>query len=187
MLGAIAIFFYVGAEVGIGTFLIDFLTKPEIMGLTPDVAARFASLYFAAAMAGRFIGFVTMNWILPERLLALTTLGATLLVFASISGSGAFAMWTLLAVGLCNSIVFPTVFALATTHLAEKKSIGSGVLCTAITGGAVLPFTQGLIADAHGLQSGFIVPLIAYLVVLMITIFGLRQPRASPDMKEAAI
>lgn len=187
MLGAIAIFFYVGAEVGIGTFLIDFLTKPEIMGLTPDVAARYASLYFAAAMAGRFIGFVTMHWILPERLLALTTLGAALLVFASISGSGAFAMWTLLAVGLCNSIVFPTVFALATTHLAEKKSIGSGVLCTAITGGAVLPFTQGLIADAHGLQSGFIVPLIAYLVVLMITIFGLRQSRANPDMKEAAI
>jgi len=162
VLGAVGIFVYVGAEVGIGSFLISFITQDGTSGVSESQAAHYIAYYFGGAMVGRFIGAAVMQKIKAGKVLAFNALCACILVAAAILSAGAVAMWALLLVGLCNSIMFPTIFSLALQDLKQYTSQGSGILCLAIVGGAVLPLLQGMLADSLGIQLAFILPLLCY-------------------------
>ncbi|WP_426169624.1 sugar MFS transporter [Pseudoduganella sp. R-34] len=166
VLGAIGIFLYVGAEVSIGSFLINFLGESHIAGLAHAEAAHYVSIYWGGAMVGRFIGFVVMRVASPGKTLAVNSLVAIGLVLAATFGKGSVAMWAILAVGLCNSIMFPTIFSMALHGLGKYTGQGSGILCMAIVGGALVPFAQGALADAIGVQASFMLPAACYAFIL---------------------
>ncbi len=172
MLGALAIFAYVGAEVSVGSFLVNYLGLPEIAGLSAKAAAGYVSFYWGGAMLGRFAGAAILRRVPPGRALALCAVCAAALVSLSMASSGALAMWSILAVGLFNSIMFPTIFSLGVAELGPLTSSGSGVLNMAIVGGAVLPLFQGAIADTVGIQSAFFVPVGCYLYILFYAVRG---------------
>lgn len=165
VLGAIGIFVYVGGEVSIGSFLINFLGEPSIAGLAEQEAGKYVSFYWGGAMVGRFIGAVAMQKIQPGTALAFNAVTAAVLVLMTMLGSGYVAMWTILAVGLFNSIMFPTIFSLAVSGLGRHTGQGSGILCAAIVGGAVLPVVQGLFADWIGIQQAFFIPVLCYCYI----------------------
>lgn len=165
VLGALGIFVYVGGEVAIGSFLVNFLGEPHIAGLPEATAAGYISYYWGGAMIGRFIGAAVMQKIAAGKVLAFNAVAAALLVIVAITMSGAVAMWAILAVGLFNSIMFPTIFSLAVTGLGKYTSQGSGVLCLAIVGGAIVPLLQGMLADSIGLQMSFILPVFCYVYI----------------------
>jgi FHS family L-fucose permease-like MFS transporter len=165
ILGAVGIFVYVGAEVSIGSFLVNYLAQPNISGLAEHEAAKYVSLYWGGAMVGRFAGAIVMRNIQPGKVLAFNALAASVLVVASMVGAGPLAMWSILAVGLCNSIMFPTLFSLAVNGLGKHTGQGSGILCAAIVGGAVIPVVQGLFADRIGIQQAFFIPVLCYLYI----------------------
>lgn len=171
VLGAIGIFVYVGAEVGIGSFLAIYLSQPEIGGMTTAAASHYISWYFGGAMVGRFIGAAVMQKLNPGRVLAFNAIMAVLLLAITILSAGKLAMWSLLLVGLCNSIMFPTIFSLAIQGLKQYTSQGSGILCLAIVGGAILPLLQGMLADQIGVQLAFVLPLVCYLYIAF---YGLK-------------
>ncbi len=171
VLGALGIFVYVGAEVGIGSFLAIYLSMPEIGGMSAAAASHYISWYFGGAMVGRFIGALVMQKINPGKVLAFNALMAVLLLAITILSSGKLAMWSLLLVGLCNSIMFPTIFSLAIAGLKQYTSQGSGILCLAIVGGAILPLLQGMLADHLGVQLAFLLPLCCYLYIAF---YGLK-------------
>ena len=166
VLGAVAIFLYVGAEVSIGSFLINFLGESHIAGLSHADASKYVSLYWGGALVGRFIGFAVMRYVSPGKSLAVTSLGSILLVLTAVFGDGSVAMWAIIAVGLCNSIMFPTIFSMALHGLGKFTGQGSGILCMAIVGGAVVPLLQGSLADTAGLQPSFLLPAACYLFIL---------------------
>jgi FHS family L-fucose permease-like MFS transporter len=166
VLGAIGIFLYVGAEVSIGSFLINFLGESHIAGLSHADAAHYVSIYWGGAMVGRFIGFAVMRKASPGKTLAVNSLVAIALVLAATFGTGSVAMWAILAVGLCNSIMFPTIFSMALHGLGKYTGQGSGILCMAIVGGAIVPFAQGALADSIGVQASFILPAACYGFIL---------------------
>ncbi|CAD6880185.1 Predicted glucose transporter in beta-glucoside utilization gene cluster [Methylomonas albis] len=174
VLGAVAIFVYVGGEVSIGSFLVNFLGEPDIAGLAEQDAGKYVSFYWGGAMVGRFIGAAVMQKIHPGKVLAFNALAAAALVLATMLGSGTLAMITILSVGLCNSIMFPTIFSLALTGLGKHSGQGSGILCAAIVGGAILPLLQGAFADHIGIQQAFFIPLCCYL---FIAYYGFRCRR----------
>jgi MFS transporter, FHS family, L-fucose permease len=165
VLGAIGIFVYVGAEVSIGSFLVSFLSEPAISGLTPSSAAKYVSFYWGGAMIGRFFGAAVMQKIPPGKLLAFNAASAGLLVVTTIFSTGYLAMSAILAVGFFNSIMFPTIFSLALKGLGKHFGQGSGILCSAIVGGAILPVLQGLLADRIGLQLAFFIPVLCYAYI----------------------
>lgn len=171
VLGAVAIFVYVGGEVSIGSFLVNFLGEPHIAGLDHAAAASYVSLYWGGALVGRFIGFAVMRTVSPGKTLAFNALGAIVLVLVATFAQGQVAMWAIIAVGLCNSIMFPTIFSLALHGLGRYTGQGSGILCMAIVGGAIVPFLQGALADSIGLQPSFLVPAACYLFILF---FGVK-------------
>ena len=165
VLGAIAIFLYVGGEVCIGSFLINFMGEPAIAGLAENEAGKYVSFYWGGAMVGRFIGAAVMQSIHPGKVLVFNALAATSLVLITINSSGSIAMWAILSVGLFNSIMFPTIFSLAINGLGSHTGQGSGILCAAIVGGAILPVIQGLFADQIGIQAAFFIPVLCYLYI----------------------
>ncbi|MFI3186206.1 MAG: L-fucose:H+ symporter permease [Methylococcaceae bacterium] len=165
VLGAIGIFVYVGGEVSIGSFLINFLGEPAIAGLKEQDAGKYVSFYWGGAMIGRFIGAAVMQRIHPGKALTFNAITAALLVLMTMLGSGHVAMWTILAVGLFNSIMFPTIFSLAVSGLGKHTGQGSGILCASIVGGAVLPVVQGLFADRIGIQQAFFIPALCYCYI----------------------
>lgn len=165
VLGALGIFLYVGAEVSIGSFLVSFISDPAITGLTPAYAAKYVSFYWGGAMVGRFIGAAVMQKIRPGSALMFNAISAALLLTTTILGTGYTAMWAILAVGLFNSIMFPTIFSLALQGLGQHTGQGSGILCAAIVGGAILPVLQGVFADWIGIQRAFFIPVICYLYI----------------------
>nr|WP_315482017.1 sugar MFS transporter [uncultured Undibacterium sp.] len=171
VLGAIGIFLYVGGEVSIGSFLINFLGEAKIANLSAADAAHYVSYYWGGAMIGRFIGFVVMRKVSPGKALAFNAACSIALILLAIFGAGGVAMWALIAVGLCNSIMFPTIFSMALKDLGRHTGQGSGVLCMAIVGGAIVPFIQGYFADQIGLQWSFFVPAACYIFILF---FGLK-------------
>jgi FHS family L-fucose permease-like MFS transporter len=171
LMGAIGIFLYVGGEVSIGSFLINFIGEPHIAALAPADAAHYVSYYWGGAMVGRFIGFAIMRYVSPGKTLAFNAAVSMALIAVAIFGHGQAAMWAILAVGLCNSIMFPTIFSMALYRLGKFTGQASGILCMAIVGGAVVPFVQGLLADSIGLQWSFLVPAACYAFILY---FGLR-------------
>ncbi|MCS0627924.1 sugar MFS transporter [Telluria mixta] len=170
-LGAMAIFLYVGGEVSIGSFMISFLGERDVAGLDTAGAARYVSFYWAGAMVGRFLGFAAMRVVSPGKALACNAACAIALVVCAVVGHGHGAMWALIAVGLFNSIMFPTIFSMALQGLGPRSGEGSGILCMAIVGGALIPFVQGMLADAAGLHLSFLVPLACYVFVLF---YGIR-------------
>ena len=164
-LGAIAIFLYVGAEVAIGSFLVNFLNDPSIAGMDEAEASRYIAYYWGGAMVGRFIGAAVMQKIAAGKVLLFNAVMAIVLILTAISLDGQLAMWAILAVGLFNSIMFPTIFSLAINELGSDAGRGSGVLCLAIVGGAIVPVLQGMLADTIGLQLAFILPAACYLYI----------------------
>ncbi|MBV7535455.1 sugar MFS transporter [Duganella sp. sic0402] len=171
LLGAIGIFLYVGGEVSIGSFLINFLGEANIASLPHGEAAHYVSYYWGGAMIGRFIGFAVMRYVSPGKALAFNSAASIILILVAIFGHGQLAMWSIIAVGLFNSIMFPTIFSMALHKLGRQTGQGSGILCMAIVGGALVPFAQGLLADTIGLQWSFFVPAACYLFILY---FGLK-------------
>ena len=170
--GAIGIFAYVGAEVSIGSFLVNYFGLPEIAGLSAKTAAGFVSFYWGGAMIGRFLGAALLQHFKPGYLLALAAVIAGSLVTASMLFSGHIAMWSILAVGLFNSIMFPTIFSLGEAELGSLSGSGSGLLNMAIVGGAILPVIQGVIADYVGIHHAFVLPVICYLYILFYALSG---------------
>jgi FHS family L-fucose permease-like MFS transporter len=164
-LGTIAIFVYVGAEVGIGSFLINYLGESHVAGLAEVDAAPYVAYYWGGAMVGRFIGAAVMRRISAGRVLGGCALAAALFVAISMFSTGMIAMWSIILVGLCNSIMFPTIFSLAVAGLGPYTSQGSGLLCMAIVGGAILPVLQGMIADASAIQWSFALPVLCYFYI----------------------
>ncbi len=171
VLGAVGIFLYVGGEVSIGSFLINFLGESNIAGLAPAAAATYVSFYWGGAMVGRFIGFAVMRFVSPGKALAFNAALSILLILTAIFSHGPVAMWAIIAVGLCNSIMFPTIFSMSLNQLGKFTGQGSGVLCMAIVGGALVPFAQGFLADMVGLQWSFFIPAACYTFILF---FGLK-------------
>ncbi|WP_438862337.1 sugar MFS transporter [Neptunicella sp.] len=165
LFGVIAIFVYVGGEVAIGSFLVSFFAEPSIAGLAEKEAAALVSYYWGGAMVGRFIGAAVMTKISPRVVLTFNGVAVMALVLVAMNTSGTAAMWSILAVGLFNSVMFPTIFSLAIEKLGPLASVGSGLLCVAIVGGAIIPSLQGLLADSQGLQFSFILPVICYLYI----------------------
>ncbi|HYE41193.1 MAG TPA: sugar MFS transporter [Ramlibacter sp.] len=171
LMGTIGIFLYVGAEVSIGSFLINFFGEPQIAGMDHATAAKYVSYYWGGAMVGRFIGFAVMRHVSPGKALAFNAAMSIALIMVATLGQGYAAMWAIIAVGLFNSIMFPTIFSMALYRLGKLTGQASGILCMAIVGGAVVPFAQGLMADTIGLQWSFLVPAACYAFILY---FGLR-------------
>lgn len=171
-LGVIGIFVYVGAEVSIGSFLVNYFVSENVMGMTEGQAANYIAYYWGGAMVGRFIGAVLMQKVSPGKLLAFNSALSCLLIILSVSSSGSLAMWSILAVGLCNSIMFPTIFSLALKGLGKQTANGSGMLCLAIVGGAIIPLLQGVVADTIGLQISFLLPMLCYLYIAYYGLIG---------------
>ena len=161
-----------GAEVSIGSFLVNYFGLPEIAGLSAKTAAGFVSFYWGGAMVGRFIGAGLLRKIKAPKLLAMCAICAAALVTTSMLTSGHVAMWTILAVGFFNSIMFPTIFSLGVAELGPLTGNGSGLLNMAIVGGAILPVIQGAIADQLGLHHAFFLPVICYLYILYFALSG---------------
>ena len=180
VLGAIGIFVYVGAEVSIGSFLVSFFADPDIAGLEESKAAKYIAYYWGGAMVGRFIGAVVMQKIAAGKTLCFNSAIAVVLILLAIFSSGTIAMVAILLVGLCNSIMFPTIFTLAINGLGKHTSQGSGILCLAIVGGAIIPVFQGLLADSIGIQPAFFLPIFCYL---FIAYYGLSGSKVRASVK----
>ncbi|MEY4583368.1 MAG: hypothetical protein RL701_8071 [Pseudomonadota bacterium] len=171
VLGVVGIFVYVGAEVAIGSVLVNYLTEPAVAGLSESAAGRYLSFYWGGALVGRFAGSLLLRMSAPGLILAINAACAVLLLAVTMLSTGALAMWSVLAVGLFNSIMFPTIFTLAIARLGKRTSEGSGVLCMAIVGGAVVPLLMGYLADRIGLQHAYIVPALCYAYIVY---YGLK-------------
>lgn len=187
LLGVVGIFVYVGAEVAIGSFLVNFLGESHIAGLSEQQAAKYVAYYWGGAMVGRFIGAAVMQYMQPGKLLAVNATGSVLLLLVVTQASGNLAMWAVLLVGLCNSIMFPTIFSLALKGLGPLTSKGSGALCLAIVGGALIPLAQGFAADTIGLQASFFLPLVCYLYIIFYGLVGSNMVRTgNTQLSEAS-
>jgi FHS family L-fucose permease-like MFS transporter len=171
VLGALAIFLYVGGEVSIGSFLISFLGERDVAALDPATAAQYVSYYWGGAMLGRFFGAAAMRFVRAGKALACNAACTMALIACASLSHGPAAMWSLIGVGLFNSIMFPTIFSMALDGLGARRGRASGVLCMAIVGGAFVPFSQGLLADLAGLHVSFLIPFACYAYVLF---YGVR-------------
>ncbi len=169
LMGAMGIFLYVGAEVSIGSFLVSYFGLPHITGLPEQTAARYVGFYWGGAMVGRFIGSAVLQRLRTGLVLGFAATIACLLVITSILSHGPTAMWTIIAVGLFNSVMFPNIFTLGLFNLGPLTSKGSSLMVAAIVGGALLPLLEGHIADRVGVQHAFVVPVVCYI---FIAIFG---------------
>ena len=172
ILGAIGIFVYVGGEVSIGSFLVNYFSQPDIGNMTERTAAGFVSFYWGGAMVGRFIGSWLQQYIKPGKVLGVAALVAAILVAASMLTLGHVAMWTIIAVGLFNSVMFPTIFTLAIEGLGPLTGDGSGLLVAAIIGGAIIPELQGLLADRIGIHHAFFLPILCYFYIAFYGFIG---------------
>jgi len=170
--GAIGIFVYVGAEVSIGSFLVNYFSQPEIGGLTEKVAASFVAFYWGGAMVGRFIGSALLQKVKTGGLLAVCAVCAAGLVAVSMLTNGHTAMYSIILVGFFNSIMFPSIFTLGVAELGPLTGDGSGVMIMAIVGGAIIPVAQGWIADHIGIHHAFFLPVICYLYILYFALSG---------------
>ena len=164
--GALCIFLYVGAEVAIGSLIVNYLMQDHVMGLEEQAAGKLIAYYWGGAMVGRFIGSAVLRVVSPGKVLAAVAIGAITLIAISTQTSGAVSGYSLLAVGLTNAIMFPTIFTLACEKLGPRAADGSGIINVAIFGGAVIPLLTGMIADATGsLALAFVLPAACYAVI----------------------
>jgi FHS family L-fucose permease-like MFS transporter len=174
VLGMVGIFVYVGAEVSIGSFLINYLSQPNIGNMPEIVAAKYVAYYWGGAMIGRFIGSALLQKVKTGTLLGIFGLVAALLVCTTMLTTGTIAMWSVILVGFFNSIMFPSIFTLGIAKLGPLTGDGSGLMIMAIVGGAILPVVQGAIADRIGIHHAFILPVICYLYIVYYALRGSR-------------
>jgi FHS family L-fucose permease-like MFS transporter len=170
--GAIGIFTYVGAEVSIGSFLVNYFSQPDIGNLTEKAAANLVAFYWGGAMCGRFIGSALLQKIKTGHLLAICSICAASLVAVSMLASGHVAMYSIILVGFFNSIMFPSIFTLGVAELGPLTGDGSGIMIMAIVGGAIVPLAQGWIADHIGIHHAFFLPVVCYLYILFFALSG---------------
>jgi FHS family L-fucose permease-like MFS transporter len=163
LFGVISIFVYVGAEVSIGSLIINYLTQRSVLAITAAQAGELATLYWGAAMCGRFIGSAALRVVPPGVALSVCGALAGLLTVISLCTTSTPAAVAIISIGLFNSIMFPTIFSLALEDLGEDKAEGSGMLCMAIVGGAIMPLVTGIVADSYGLALSLLVPAACYL------------------------
>jgi MFS transporter, FHS family, L-fucose permease len=178
--GVPAIVLYMICEIGIGSTLVNFISRPDIGAMTHEQAGTYTVFYWGGAMTGRFIGAWLLRWISPGRLLAAVSIGALALAGIAITSSGHLAMWCLIGVGLCHSIMFPTIFTLGIRGLGPLTEEGSGLLIMAIAGGALAEL-QGKLADHIGLQLSYLLPWACYLFILFYALWGCRPMGAVHD------
>jgi len=183
LFGVLAIFFYVGAEVSIGSFLVNYLSMPSIGGFTEQQATHYVSAYWTLAMIGRFAGSAIMTRFSPRLLLTLFAVINVVLLALTMLGSGHVSLYSVVAVGLFNSIMFPTIFALSIERLGPLTNKASSLLIMAIVGGAVVPYLQGVLADHIGLQPSFILPLVCYGYIIF---YGVSGSRPSVAFRQGA-
>ena len=177
--GALCIFLYVGAEVAIGSLIVNYLMQESVLGLTERAAGDMIFMYWGGALVGRIIGSAVLRFVSPGLVLMGVAIGAISLVLISTNTTGSVSAYSLLAVGLMNSIMFPTIFSLACEKLGLKAADGSGIINIAIFGGAVIPLLTGMLADVSGsLGTAMILPIACYAIIALFGIYA-RRPAAS--------
>ena len=179
VLGAVAIFVYVGAEVAIGSLMTNYFNQKEIGNLSLKDAAGYLQYYWGGAMVGRFVGSALLQKLRTQKLLAFNAVAAALLVVTSMLTFGHVAMWALILVGLFNSIMFPCIFTLAIEGLGPLTGKGSGLLVAAIVGGAVVPELQGILADRIGIHHAFVLPVLCYFYIVFYALRIANPPRST--------
>jgi MFS transporter, FHS family, L-fucose permease len=172
--GTLCIFLYVGGEVAIGSTIVNYLMQTNTLGLGAEDAGKHIQYYWGGAMLGRFMGAYLLRVIAPSKVLAGAATAVIGLLLLSANSVGALSGWSLLAIGLFNSIMFPTIFSLASEGLGKRAAEGSGVICVAIVGGAIVPVITGQAADWWGLKQALIVPAACYLLILLYGWFARR-------------
>lgn len=173
--GALCIFLYVGAEVAVGSIIVNYLMQAHVLNLPEQAAGQLLPLYWGGALIGRFVGSALLRLVRPGLLLAMVAVGAMALVLISAGTSGQIAGYSLLAVGLMNAIMFPTIFSLACEGLGPRAADGSGLINVAICGGAIIPLLFGLIADLAGsLTIALVLPVICYAIIMGFGFFARR-------------
>ncbi|TPG14240.1 glucose/galactose MFS transporter [Sphingomonas koreensis] len=175
--GALCIFLYVGAEVAIGSLIVNYLMQADTLGLAEQAAGKHVPFYWGGALIGRFIGAGLLRLVSPGKLLATVAAGSITLILISANTTGLVSGWSLLAIGLMNSIMFPTIFSLASEGLGKRAAEGSGIICMAIVGGAVIPPLTGHLADLSGLHFALVLPAACYATIAAFGLFA-RRPAA---------
>lgn len=180
--GALCIFLYVGAEVAIGSMMVSYLMQANVWGMGAEGAGKHVSFYWGGAMVGRFIGAYLLRIFSPGKVLAAVAAAVITLLLISANAAGAVSGWALLAIGLFNSIMFPTIFSLACEGLGARAAEGSGIICVAIVGGAIVPLITGHAADLLGLKAALTIPAICYAGILSFGVYARRpwQPVNRP-------
>src|SRR6202051_61474 len=175
--GTLCIFLYVGGEVAIGSVIVNYLMQSSVLGIAADQAGKHLIFYWGGAMVGRFIGSGLLRLFSPGKVLACAATAVIVLLTISANTTGLVSGWSLLAIGLFNSIMFPTIFTLASEGLGKRAAEGSGIICMAIVGGAIVPLVTGNAADLWGLKHALIVPAVCYMTILSFGWFA-RRPLA---------
>ena len=184
--GALAIFVYVGAEVSIGSFLVNYFGLSDIAHLPEKIAAKYVSMYWGGAMVGRFIGSWLLTKLRTSTVLGTAAVVACGLVVMSILTHGHTAMWAILAVGLFNSVMFPSIFTVGLSGLGPLTSKGSSLMVAAIVGGALIPLAEGHLADAIGVHHAFVIPAVCYIYIALFGYLGGRRAERELKVTEAA-
>lgn len=171
--GVWALFFYVGAEVAIGTFLTNYIA--DTLGVEENQANSYVAFYWGGMLVGRLIGSVVLKTMKASVVLTFSSIAAIFLIALSISTTGNLAVWSMIAVGLCNSIMFAIIFSLSVEGLGKYTTKASGILSTAIAGGAILSYSQGVLIDHYTWMISFLLPLVCYVYVLFYGLNGYRR------------
>jgi FHS family L-fucose permease-like MFS transporter len=172
--GTLCIFLYVGGEVAIGSLIVSYLMQSSVFGVVAEEAGKHVPYYWGGAMVGRFIGAYVLRLFAPGKVLACVAAAVIALLTFSALASGPASGWALLSIGLFNSIMFPTIFTLASEGLGTRAAEGSGVICMAIVGGAIVPLVTGTAADLWGLKLSLGVPAVCYFGILAFGLFARR-------------
>ncbi len=172
--GAACIFLYVGAEVAIGSLIVNYLMQADALGIGAEAAGKHVGFYWGGAMVGRFIGAAVLRVVSPGKVLAAVATGSITLILISANSTGLVSGWSLLAIGLMNAIMFPTIFSLASEGLGKRAAEGSGIIAMAIVGGAIIPPLTGLIADQSSLRMALALPAACYAMIAGYGIYARR-------------
>ena len=172
--GALCIFLYVGAEVAIGSLIVNFLIQSDVLGLGPQAAGKHVAFYWGGAMVGRLLGGFVLRMFSPGKVLACVAAGAITLLLVAAASTGPVSGWALLSVGLMNAIMFPTIFSLANEGLGRRAAEGSGLICVAIVGGAIIPPLTGHLADIWTLRMALGLPALCYAIIALFGIYARR-------------
>lgn len=182
VLGALGVFCYLGAEVGIVSFLIRYAKAQQLPGLTEQKAALFITLFMALVLLGRLLGAWVLARVNPAQLLMICAMGALGLVVSAMATTGYVAIVCLALVGLCTSVMYPILFTLSIKNLGAYTKTGSSLLIMSIAGGAVGPPLMGWLSDTQGIRLAFIVPVLCYLYIVYYSLRGHAAPDAMPSV-----